>query len=334
MTDGRPLLSESPVTPSSTNDTFPPAQASAGSAWNTPFPAEFDAALYVGHPANTDLAGFGPDEARTHYQRYGQNAGRICGAVEARKHFLALIPKDVALLEIGPFCNPCFRRPHHDVRYLDAFTSEELRAQVRKLGWPLEDKVPEIDYVWSGGSYQSLIDERFDVVFSSHNIEHQPCLVTHLNDVASLLRPGGRFFLNVPDKRYCFDHFRPESTIVEALDAYAERRTRHTARMVLAGRMLLTHNQPDAHWRGEHGNDPRKRVVDAAYARNVRTQLDVLTRQTGYVDAHAWQFTPDSFRLLIDLLHAANLITLGIERVYPTVRPYNEFHAILRHTTP
>jgi hypothetical protein len=47
----------------------------------------------------------------------------------------------------------------------------------------------------------SLIKEKFSLIFSSHNIEHQVDLVKNLNQVANLLEEGGKFFIIIPDKR-------------------------------------------------------------------------------------------------------------------------------------
>lgn len=302
---------------------------SGNTQWPTPFPAEFDEAIYLGHPANSDLRILRAGEAKPHYRRYGQGAGRICSEIASRDRFLSLVPRNAALLEIGPFCTPCFRRDTHDVRYLDVRTTEELREWARTLSWAVPDKVPDIDYVWQGEPYRTLTSDRFTALFSSHNIEHQPCLVTHLNEAASLLRSGGKFFLNIPDKRYCFDHFRPETTIADVLDAYLASPTRHVPRSVLGNRLLMTHNDKVAHWRGEHGDDPRGRTINAAYLRTVRETLGILQRNSEYIDCHAWQFTPDSFRHLMGILYAAELIPFQIERLYPTLRNTNEFYAIL-----
>ncbi len=81
------------------------------------------------------------------------------------------------------------------------------------------------------------------MVFSSHNIEHQPCLITHLAEVASLMRTGGWFLLAIPDKRYCFDHLLPESTITDVLEPFLSGRRDHAVRSLVQGRMMHTHNE-------------------------------------------------------------------------------------------
>jgi hypothetical protein len=53
--------------------------------------------------------------------------------------------------------------------------------------------------------------------------------------------------------------------------------------------------------------------------------------QGAYLDTHAWYFTPDSFREIVDLLNRLSLISLSAERVYCTRFGSNEFWAILRN---
>jgi hypothetical protein len=291
-------------------------------------PSAFDWSVYASR--NADLSGFDQEGVTHHYARYGRDEGRISSAIGGRGDFLNLIPPDTSLLEIGPFCTPCFTPLTHRVRFLDAFPTEELRTIAGELSWGRPDLVPDIDYVWRGEPYTALIEERFDAAFSSHNIEHQTCLVTYLQDVASVLAPGRRFFLIIPDRRYCFDYYLSESTIADVLDAFIERRRQHSARSILEHRLMLTHNEAAAHWAGDHGPDPRRRAPDADLVGRITDNLKSLTARDGYVDTHAWQFVPESFTQLIGTLNAAGLIPFEAERVYPTLWSSNEFYAVLR----
>ncbi|CAJ1381648.1 unnamed protein product, partial [Effrenium voratum] len=65
--------------------------------------------------------------------------------------------------------------------------------------------------VWmeGGTSYLELVgNDRFRLAYAAHVVERVPDLVTLLNDVASILAPGGELRLAVLDKRYCFDFRR------------------------------------------------------------------------------------------------------------------------------
>ena len=239
-------------------------------------PPAFEWQIYVNHPQNKDLIGFSEHEATYHYTAFGRNEGRVSSQVDQRSAFLQLIPAEGLLLEIGPFCTPSFSPADRPVRFLDVFPTEELRDIVAELSWGKPDEVPAIDYVWDGEHYVDLIDERFDVVFSSHNIEHQPCLITHLQDVASVMRPGRRLFLVIPDRRFCFDYHLSDSTIADVLDAFLDKRKKHSVKSILEHQFLLTHNEAAAHWTGEHGPDTRFRLPDSGFLEELKTSIQNL----------------------------------------------------------
>ena len=291
-------------------------------------PAAFDPAIYAAPPHGADLAGLDPAALANHYAGHGAAEGRVCSAIASRADFLALLPAAGAMLEIGPFCTPWPARGRVDpVRYLDIMPTEALREAASALPWADASKVPDIHYVWRGEPYRALIGERFDTILSSHCIEHQPCLATHLADLASILRPGGRVFLVVPDHRYSFDHFVPASTLTDVLEVYAADRRAHAPRSVIAQYLLVTHNDPTAHWRGEHGPDP-------AAAPDLREKVDAALRAAKNpalpYDLHAWQFTPETFRAVFARMAAVGLSPFRIERLYPTLRDRGEFYAVLR----
>lgn len=294
------------------------------------FPLEFDLSVYVTHPNNKDLADFAEARAWEHYEAYGKKEGRICSSIDNREAFLRLVPVDQTILEIGPFFSPAFNKANRAVYYLDCFSTTELKNRALTIEGANSAKIPEIDYVWRGQSYAELTKRRFDNVFSSHNIEHQLCLVRHLNDVSSVLEPNGSYFLAVPDKRYCFDHFLAESTIADVLDAHVSERSSHAIRSVIEHYFLTTHNDQARHWRGDHGADPSATVLRADVGKAIRKEIDRLSSNGVYVDVHAWKFTPESFRVIIDSLFAADFIDLKADRVYSTLYGKNEFYAILK----
>ncbi len=154
------------------------------------------------------------------------------------------------VLEIGPFCNPCMTG--RNVRYFDVLDRAGLLKRAAEQGY-LVVSAPKIDFVSPVGDL-SVVDATFDAVVSSHCIEHQPDLVAHLAEVARILEPGGRYFLLVPDKRFCFDHFLAPSTVAGVVDAWKEGRKVHRLASVLEHRALTTHNDTARHWAGDHAD--------------------------------------------------------------------------------
>jgi SAM-dependent methyltransferase len=284
-----------------------------------PLPAEIDAAYYRSN--NPDLTDFSDPALVDHYWRFGCGEGRCPSQLAKRQGLLDLIETTDDVLEIGPFTAPCARGPK--VKYFDILDRTGLIDRATQIGYPIDD-APEIDFV-SQTSDLTTVNATFDIVFSCHCIEHQPDLVRHLNEVAALLKPNGAYLLVIPDKRFIFDHYIPESTIAGVLEAHRERRRIHRLSSVVEHRALVTHNDPVRHWKGDHGT-PRahnnSHVIQAA--------MDEYDRSQGkYVDVHAWQFTPHGFRVITQQLHDLGLTKLSPTRVWGTPRPSMEFCAIL-----
>ena len=143
---------------------------------------------------------------------------RLVGQRASRAGIVKAAQACESVLEIGPFHAPALSGP--GVAYFDLQPTDALIARVRDYGLPTS-RVPKIDYSEPTGDL-SVIDRRFDAVFSSHCIEHQPSLIRHLTQVSNVLHPGGAYYLIVPDKRYCFDHYLPLSTLGGVIEAHHE----------------------------------------------------------------------------------------------------------------
>lgn len=280
-------------------------------------PPVFDVNFY--RDASADLAAMSAAELASHFDIFGRAEGRPPSPYALRENFLKLIADSADILEIGPFTNPALRGPQ--VKYFDVLDRDGLILRAHEHAFVAVDP-PEIHFVSSTGDL-SVINQIFDVVFSSHCVEHQPDLVQHLQDVHKLLRPGGAYVLIIPDKRYCFDHFIPESTLTEIVAAHLERRRVDSMRSVIEHRAFVTHNDPLRHRAGDHGElaAVRERAENAA---EERRQAD-----GSYIDVHALQFTPQSFERLVAELTALKLIELTAARVFPTPWGGFEFCAIL-----
>src|SRR5579872_180659 len=175
------------------------------------FPEEYDSAAYLNFNKDLVRAKLNALDLKKHFEIHGKKEGRISNSIQSRTNFIELIPKDAATLEIGPFYNPVAKGKN--VKYFDVLNQSDLTARAKSIGTPYEN-IPKIDFVDPQGDL-SVISEQFDVVVSCHCIEHQPDLIDHLQKVEKLLNPGGFYFIIIPDKRYCFDHFIPETTIAE-----------------------------------------------------------------------------------------------------------------------
>lgn len=266
-----------------------------------------------------DLAALDDEALRIHYRDHGKAEGRIASKVALRSDFLALIDHDAQLLEIGPYCSPVFSGPN--VRFLDAYDAPTLQRLAVAAGLDPSNCPGEIHYTNGLGE---IAGQNFELVFSSHSIEHQPDLVRHLNEVAAALRPGGAYWMIIPDKRFCFDRHLAETTLADVLGAYLEKRTRHQARAVLDYIVLQDHNDPVAHWEGRHGD------VSIGTMERLAVAMEHFEQANGnYIDVHAWQLTPDKFREILAALKRLNLTPFSKTKVYDTPYGHFEFMAVL-----
>lgn len=285
-------------------------------------PPEFDPAVYRSRYA--DLCELSDAALEQHYRTIGMREGRNASRVVSRTAFIDLIPRSTSLLEIGPFANPL--RRGRNVKYFDVLSTDDLRHRATKHGLD-PSKCPRIDFVSETGDF-AAVTERFDAVLSSHVIEHQPDLIRHLHGVASVLEPAGRFYLAVPDKRYCFDHFLAESSIADVVAAHVHEAKVHDVASVIEHFALTTHNDRLRHWAGDHGEPVYK-----ATPTRIREVAELFVGSGGkYIDVHAWQFVPESFRDLAQTLLGLRLSAFRVLRVYATMPASNEFYAVLEKT--
>jgi SAM-dependent methyltransferase len=288
-------------------------------------PEEFACSPY--REANPDLYELSDDELVEHYRSFGETEGRQANALASREDFVSLIPSGADVLEIGPYYSPLVRGPN--VAYFDVRSRDAMLERAGGEGFD-GSAAPDIDFVSPTGDL-GIVDRTFDVVVSSHAIEHQPDLIGHMRSVERLLRPGGIYFVIVPDKRYSYDHFNAESDLADIVEAYHHRRNKHTLRSVLGQSVLSTHNDCIRHWNGDHGN-----FLENARARTKAGIDAYVESEDAYIDVHAWYFTPASARIVFEALRETDYVLLTLERLYTTRRNTFEFWMVLRksHENP
>jgi hypothetical protein len=292
--------------------------ADPGSRRELGFPPELDPEHY--RDIHADLRSYSLEEAAEHYRTRGKAEGRQPNALATREMFRDLARGLGPILEIGPGDRSLFTGNRVTrLAGLDRQSLAGLEIAKNAKAAKFANAVPSGDHPWN--------PPRFAVIASSRVIEHQPDLVRHLRRVERVLQPGGYYFLWIPDKRYCLDHFQAESTIADVIEAAAEARVVHTLGTLIAQDVLRTHNDPRRHWRGDHGVPPEN---PAPLVRAARALYDEAHDGGESIDRHAWRFTPASFRAIVELLNELELTALRPLRVYHTLFPHNEFWAILQ----
>ena len=243
---------------------------------------------------------------------------------------LFAIDRKARVLEIGPSYNPAAPKAAGWQTYvLDHTSQAELRAKYADVNVPC-DKIEPVDFIWTEGAIHDAVPTdlhgRFDACIASHVIEHVPNPIAFFQSLHRLLTEEGVLSLAVPDKRYCFDFFRPLTLAPAWIEAFERGSTRHSRRNLLEyfsyhaynGKRFVwdQYDAVDLHLPGELAWG--KTSADAAGT----SGLDP------YVDCHAWCFTPSSFSLLILELNHLELIGFRVDRLFQTTGC--EFIATLR----
>lgn len=154
-------------------------------------------------------------------------------------------------------------------------------------------------------------------------VEHIPDLVSFLRSAEILCRPEGTMILAVPDKRVCFDFFRPLSTTGEVLVAHQERRSRHSIRTLWDYYAYVATKRGRLDW-GRRDQAPTALM----YSLSEATTLARNYESNEYIDAHGWVFVPTSFSLIMGELAHLGLTDWQIERCETAER--TEFYSWLR----
>jgi predicted SAM-dependent methyltransferase len=211
-------------------------------------------------------------------------------------------------VEIGPSHSPIApKREGFKVHVIDHTTREQLRHKYKTEPVVLEN-IEEVDFVWSGQSYAELTGKPnfYDWVIASHVVEHSPDLIAVLADCDSLLKDGGVLSLAIPDKRLCFDHFRPITGLARIIDSHHAGNAIHSVGSVAEYFMNVVSKGGKGGWDAHSLGEYRFFHSDKDALEGMRA----VREDKAYLDIHNWCFVPHSFRLVLDDLH-----TLGFTRL-------------------
>ena len=247
------------------------------------------------------------------------------------RKILVAIQRSMKLLEIGPLAEPI--APKADgwqTVVVDHASREELVAKYANDPNVDTSRIEEVDVVWSGGPLDEAVPAEthgtFDGCIASHVFEHLPDPIGFLHSLERILGPDGVVSLVVPDKRYCFDFFKPLSSVGGLLEAHEQRPSRHSRKA------RFDHEAYSVRADGEHAwsRRPVKDIdffVSLAHAKHGFDTHGTAAADP-YVDVHAWHFTPSSFELVMLELGALETIDFSITCSFPTEGC--EFYATLR----
>ncbi len=233
---------------------------------------------------------------------------------------LASVDRSMRVMELGPLDRPI--APKSDgwlASVVDHATREDLVEKYRADPNVDTSRIEEVDIVWAAGRLDEVLPGgsrgTYDAFIASHVIEHVPNPVGLLQSLERVLRPTGVISLVVPDKRFCFDFFKPLSSVGELLEAHARGAVRHSRKA------RFDYDAYGIKADGEIAFSRRQvRDIDLLVPLKVAKQsFDAHGAEDAapHVDLHGWHFTPSSFELAMLELSALEMIDFSIDRTFP-----------------
>jgi SAM-dependent methyltransferase len=256
--------------------------------------------------------------------------------MDRRAVLLKGITKDMLGIEIGPYHQPLVpKREGYRSLSLDVFDTETLRrnaAADSAITKKEAEQIEEVDLVGSAPRLAEIVETKglvgqCDYIISSHNLEHIPDPIRFLQGCEKALKPQGFLSMAVPDKRCCFDYYRPLSMTGDLLEAYFEKRERPSRAQIFQVEAL------DCRFRDKGvegfsfdlGADPAL-IEPFQHLKGSfdNWQASFSAADVTYRDSHCWAMTPSSFELIAREIQFLGLTKLGIESV--TGPHGNEFY--------
>lgn len=221
------------------------------------------------------------------------------------------------ILEIGPGYNPVAPKCEGwNTHIIDHASADELRAKYTSA--PVDvGRIEDVDTVWTDGllheAVPASLQASFELVIASHVLEHVPDFVGSLMSLSHLLRHDGVISIALPDKRFCFDYFKPISTTADVLEAFRSNRTRHSFRSIWGHVAYAASLDGKEAW----GQGP---IASSRFIAPFRDVVNAYrtpdsTASDPYVDCHAWHFTPASLSLIMFELQQLGVVDWKLEDI-------------------
>jgi SAM-dependent methyltransferase len=259
--------------------------------------------------------------------------------MDRREQITRFITPQQRGIEIGPFCNPLApKRLGFNCLVLDVCDAATLRQKAKADPAISAQSVANIEEVDLVGPYPGLVGlaakqhppGSFDYILSSHDLQRMPDPIRFLQDCQTTLKPGGVLSMAVPDRRACFDYFRPHTTLADWLEAYFENRQHPSAVQVFRQHLLhcrlMENEQQLASFTLEH--DPLKiRPLDSLQKAFADYKTSQANLDEVYRDVHCWAFTPASLEWILQDMRFLALFDMEIQQITATYG--NEFYVRL-----
>jgi predicted SAM-dependent methyltransferase len=190
-------------------------------------------------------------------------------------------------IEIGALEYPLKVPKTAKVRYVDRFSTDELRRQYPELK---NYKLVKVDVIDDAETLGTFGQETLDFVIASHVLEHLENPVLAMVNFNRVLRPNGILFICLPDKRDTFDKTRQLTPFSHIAEDYK--------------------NGPQSS-RDEHLRDWAVNVEALKSEEQILNRINHLKAISGHIHFHVWSQKEmfemfnrlvDDFKLPLELL--------------------------------
>jgi len=238
-------------------------------------------------------------------------------------------------LEIGPYHSPILDHNNTNNYSIDILTKEELIENADKdPNIKSSINIPETNYLLTEKNdydIEKCVDRTFDMIVSSHNIEHLPNLIKELNKYRNILNDNGKIIAFIPDCNFEFDYLRNITSLSDIIDDYYMNRNKPSFKSLIDFKLLYEPSISTINLWNRHLNNIKNEQYTPALEIKSKKDIDNLFKEckSKYIDTHNYTFTSKSFEKHINWLNEFKFINLHIEKIEHTKKYSHEFCVVL-----
>lgn len=245
--------------------------------------------------------------------------------------------KNKKIIEFGPLTRPLFKKSENkEIYYADIRSTEEIKSLYKnndyltKTGIKVDvDSIVSIDYKIEESYAKTFKNEKFQVAYLSHVIEHMPNIIDFFQDISKVLTKDGRLVIIYPDKRYCFDHYRNSVSFRDAFATF-KNGTTENARLSFDFSYNVVHeNNPIFFWDTVN----KTNIISNNTLEDAEKYYYGTLKSEDLEDVHYWPFSDFSFLKFFYEFMRSGLTDFEIEEFYPTQQNTQEFMIILKKSS-
>lgn len=225
-----------------------------------------------------------------------------------------------SLLEIGAQAAPTILKDEADIDYLDYETKEESCKKNFPENQKIWEKVVETDIIVESDDYCKYTRKRYDCVIANHVIEHTDDVILWLQSISKLLKKDGVLFLTIPDKKYSFDKYRPNTSFSHIIADYLLGGKRSIKEHIIEIGVLYDE---------EYVN---KEMNPAKYLNKKFFEEQI--KRSKWVGLHRHVFEPENFESkILQPILLSGFVNLKVQYCDAFANKYGEFYCILKKGT-